>query len=227
MIALNLNATTAEQTVIKDYLENNVSEALAEKINNGVRIEKDGRMLISKKDLSGFMKYACGEAQKQAEKGARYACVDNNTVFGWALRFFQEDSIEGILYNEDGSTYTLKPVVTSSKAVPASIVKPKLQGSLFDLIQTNTAAETQAEESTPDEPESEEADFEGPEPEESVIEEPPEELLDEQEEPPKLIQISETEYADADGVVYEIPKETNNPIPGALSKLLGDALIAG
>ena len=62
MIALNLITTTAEQIVFKDYLENTVSETLAEKINNGVRIEKDGKTMDEQRksymrDFS-FMSYA-------------------------------------------------------------------------------------------------------------------------------------------------------------------------
>ena len=67
---LNLQAKTKEQQRIKAYLEENASEILAEKINNGVRIQKDGKMLLNKKTLDGFMKFACDKAKKQAEKGA-------------------------------------------------------------------------------------------------------------------------------------------------------------
>ena len=38
MIALNLTTANDSKIKIKDYLEKNVSEALAEKINNGVLI---------------------------------------------------------------------------------------------------------------------------------------------------------------------------------------------
>ncbi|MCL2861943.1 MAG: PcfK-like family protein [Firmicutes bacterium] len=135
MTALNLSATTTEFVILKDYLENNVSEVLADKINNGVRIEKDGKTLLSKKDLSSFMNYACEEAKKQAEQGARFACVDHTTVFNWAIHYFEEDSIEGTLYNEDGTEYkpqkisTIKPVTKPSVTSP-TISKP----SMFDLI---------------------------------------------------------------------------------------------
>ena len=48
-MTLNLTATNRQEEIIKQYLENNVSESLAEKINNGVKTEKDGKSLISKK----------------------------------------------------------------------------------------------------------------------------------------------------------------------------------
>ena len=40
MITLNLTAKNTEQEVVKQYLEENASEMLAEKINNGVAIEE-------------------------------------------------------------------------------------------------------------------------------------------------------------------------------------------
>ena len=65
---LNLEAKTPAERKIKAYLEANASEILADKINNGVHIQKDGKMLLNKKTLDGFMKFACNEAKKQAEK---------------------------------------------------------------------------------------------------------------------------------------------------------------
>lgn len=111
MKELNLVANTAAQEKVKKYLEQNASDVLAEKINNGVPIEKDGKTLLNKKTLDGFMKYAVDEARKLAEKqkGATYACVEDSVVFGWAVHYFEEDSIEGTLYNEDGTEYKPQP----------------------------------------------------------------------------------------------------------------------
>ena len=136
MITLNLTANDNAEQRIKDYLENNVSETLADKINNGVQIQKDGLTLINKKDLAGFMKYANDEARKQAEKGARYACIDDQTVFSWAIHYFEEDAIEGKLFNQDGAEY--KPEV-KVKETPKPVVKeePKpqdQQASIFDIL---------------------------------------------------------------------------------------------
>ena len=141
MITLNLTAKGTEQELIKKYLEENASETLAEKINNGVRIEKDGKTLINKKSLDGFMKYASGEARKQAEKGASAACVRSDVVFGWAIHYFEEESIVEKLYNEDGTEYKApKPVVkktataTTSTYTPPVAKKPESdQLSLFDF----------------------------------------------------------------------------------------------
>ena len=142
MVTLNLTAVGAEQELIKKYLTENVSDSLADKINNGIRIEKDGKTLISKKTLDGFMKYANEEARKLAAKGATYACVEDKIVYGWAMHYFEEDSIEGTLYNEDGTEYKppkvnkSKPTVSSSVSNKTSIAIPKEpagQLSLFDF----------------------------------------------------------------------------------------------
>ena len=106
---LSLEAKNREQQRIKAYLEENASDILVEKINNGVCIEKNGKTLLNRKTLDGFMPFASEEAKKQAEKGARYAMVEDNVVFGWAVHYFEEDSIEGTLYNEDGTEYKTQP----------------------------------------------------------------------------------------------------------------------
>ena len=116
MIKLNLTTNCVEHNALKEYLEENVSVALAEKINNGVIIEKDGKKLLNKKDLNGFMVYACNEAKKLAAKGATSACVKSDIVFGWAIHYFEEDTIEGKLYNEDGTEY--KPVSKPIQRIP-------------------------------------------------------------------------------------------------------------
>lgn len=150
MKELNLTANTEAQKRVKEYLEQNASDILADKINNGVQIEKDGKILTSKKTLDGFMSYATDEARKIAEKGARCACIDDSVVFGWAIHYFEEDSIEGTLYNADGTEYSKpKPApkppkkTITQKATPeqtketnppkAETPKPQ-QLSLFDLM---------------------------------------------------------------------------------------------
>lgn len=133
---LNLEAKTKEQQRIKAYLEENASDILAGKINNGVLIKKDGKILLNRKTLDGFMSFATEEAKKQAEKGARYAMVEDDIVFGWAVHYFEEDSIKGALYNEDGTEYKTQPKpaakVPTVKAQPKP--QPKPQMSMFDLM---------------------------------------------------------------------------------------------
>ena len=155
MPQLNLTAQTKEEQKIKAYLEANASETLAEKINNGVRIQKDGKTLINKKTLAGFMKFACDEARKQAEKGANSACIDDQTVYGWAVHFFEEDSIEGTLYNEDGTEYKIQPnVAAKAPAVKYSLPKPqpKPQLSMFDLLDAKSEETEKPVEQPDDEP---------------------------------------------------------------------------
>ena len=132
MKQLNLEAKTKEQQHIKAYLEENASDILAEKINNGVRIEKDGKILLNRKTMDGFMSFATEEARKQAEKGARYAMVEDDVVFGWAVHYFEEDSIEGTLFNEDGTEYKTQP--KSAAKAPTVKAQPKPQMSMFDLM---------------------------------------------------------------------------------------------
>ena len=144
-MTLNLTATTTEEKVLKEYLEQNASEVLADKINNGVPVEKDGKKLISKKTLSGFMKYATDEARKQAAKGSTCACLHSDIVFGWAIHYFEENSILGTLYNEDGTEYkapkpaapkkTATATATDTPTAPAPKPQPKAgQMSMFDLF---------------------------------------------------------------------------------------------
>ena len=153
---LNLDAKTNEERKVKAYLEANASEMLAEKINNGVRIQKNGKTLLNKKTLAGFMKFACDEAKKQAEKGAHSACIDDAVVYGWAVHYFEEDSIEGTLYNEDGTEYKapvpkIKPVPTkATPPMPKPKPQPKPQMSMFDLL--DAKPEDPAAEEPDDEP---------------------------------------------------------------------------
>ena len=148
---LNLKANTPSEQKILEYLQNNASETLANKINNGTPFEKDGNPLLNKKTLSGFMKYACDEARNLAEKGANSACIDDATVYGWAVHYFEEESIEGTLYTLDGEEY--KPAVKAKNAqkstyTPTSAPKPQnQQASLFDIIsQENNAVDTTGKE---------------------------------------------------------------------------------
>lgn len=129
---INLQAKDESQKRILEYLEENASEILANKINNGVQVEKDGKQLLSKKDLDSFFIYATNEAKKMAENKS-YACIDDKTVFGWAIHYFEEDEIQGKLFNLDGTEYEpQKPVKKETTKVE---VKPKSQQpSLFDFI---------------------------------------------------------------------------------------------
>ena len=121
MITLNLEANTEEEKLIKEHLENTVSEILAEKINNGTQILKDNKTLLNKKDLNGFLDYAKEQARSSAKNGV--AMIHHETVFGWAIHYFEEDSIEGTLYNEDGTEY--KKIVKTEYKPPIPKVEVK------------------------------------------------------------------------------------------------------
>ena len=150
MIEWNLTAANPAEELIKNYLQENADEALAAKINNGTPYEKDGKQLINKKTLPGFVRYATDEARKAAEKGARAACITDDVVYGWATHYFEEDSIVGTLYTEDGQEYKPAPKVT--KNAPKVYVSPKpevpkeAQCSIFDMLDDSLPEEPKKEE---------------------------------------------------------------------------------
>ena len=84
---LNLQTNSKPQEIIKAYLEQNATQTLIDKINNGVIIEKNGKQLINRKTLDGSMKYASEEAKKLAETSSHSACVEDTVVFGWAMHY--------------------------------------------------------------------------------------------------------------------------------------------
>lgn len=136
MIKLNLKTDSEEYQKIKQYLEENVSETLADKINNGVKITKENKTLINKKDLDGFWDFATEEAKKLAKQGAKGKAIWHETVYAWAVHYFEEDSIEGKLYNEDGTEYKIPITTYNSKVVqkPQPKKAEKSQATLFDLL---------------------------------------------------------------------------------------------
>lgn len=142
---LNLETKTKEQELVKAYLEDNASDTLADKINNGTPFEKDGKIYTNRKNLDGFMKYATEEARKLASKGANSACIEDKVVYGWAMHYFEEDGIEGTLYTPDGTEYKPEPK-TNTVAVKKAEVKPALQEhTLFDLLEKKEESITPTE----------------------------------------------------------------------------------
>ena len=154
MIKLNLTPQNKQEELILNYLQNNASETLADKINNGTPFEKDGKPLLNKKTLAGFMKYACDEARNLAEKGANSACIDDATVYAWAIHYFEEESIEGTLYTIDGAEYKPAPKkVVNSKPItpkPQPQKQQSLQFSLFDKFDENEVKDTKPDALTAD-----------------------------------------------------------------------------
>lgn len=160
MVQLNLTANGKSQEMILAYLQENASDVLAEKINKGVSVTKDGKRLINKKNLDGFMAFANGEARKLTEKGARDACIDDPTVYGWAIHYFEENTIEGKLYNEDGTEYKPPKPVPKSSTPTVSYTppkpKPEPQLSMFDMLGDKKETPPQADDREPVEDEDEE-----------------------------------------------------------------------
>ena len=134
------------------------------------------------------MAYAAEEAKKLAEKGAKCACIEDTIVFGWAIHYFEEESIEGTLYLEDGTEYKPTP-----KVVPRKMQTPKVetkkkpteldngQQSMFDLfsidietpVQEEYVVEDAATEEVPAEANEESVEDGVEEPVEEVAEEKP------------------------------------------------------
>lgn len=99
----NLTAKNAPEKRILDYIEKNATDYLCNKINNG------------KKTLQGCYSYIAGEARKQAVNGC--ACIEDSTVFGWAMHYFQEDTITE-------SKTPKAPQKTAPKATPRPTPPP-------------------------------------------------------------------------------------------------------
>ena len=190
MPKLNLETKNREQELIKRYLEENASEILAEKINHGTFREINGKTFLNKKTLDGFMKFATEEARKLASEGATSACVEDSVVYGWAVHYFEEDTLIGTLYNEDGTEYkppmpkkkpvAAKPQTTTPLPAPKPQKPPQL--SLFDLLaKPQTASPAVTEKPEPDD----------------------EEILNENEiSGAEKTWLDENTYADADGVIH-------------------------
>ncbi len=155
MVTLNLNANTPEEQIVLQHLIPQVNDALAEKINNGVRIQKDGKTFINKKDLSTFMQYAMEQAKKQISekqrKGTQAVCVQGDEIMNWAIHYFEEDSIEGKLFNEDGTEYKPTPAKCRKVETPVKATvtpfkpAPKPQLNIFDMMNDQSNESEQIE----------------------------------------------------------------------------------
>ena len=119
MARINLKADNLYEKAILEYLENNASDALVEKINS------------SDKTLKGCMAFVKGEAQKEAQNGM--AMIEDKVVFGWAVHFFEEDAIkEGAKPEYTGKiihTDTLPKKKPEKKAEPKE-EEPQLKGQM-------------------------------------------------------------------------------------------------
>lgn len=129
---LNLTANNRNEELVLEHLKNTVTDILAEKINTG------------KKTLAGCWNFIVGEAKKKAVQGC--ACIEDKEVFGWAVHYFEEDSIEECKSAPAVKTATTAKPKAEKKAIPVTDAKaepPKApkskkvdeaQLSMFDLF---------------------------------------------------------------------------------------------
>lgn len=95
--------------MIRTYMEYNATEELAEKINRGA------------KTFEGCAAFIKGEARKQAQNGV--AVIEDATVYGWAMHFFEEDEIP----EPDEKAKTAASVGVTTKGAQTAEQKPKQQ----------------------------------------------------------------------------------------------------
>lgn len=87
MARLNLQAQNPAQELILQYLEQNASESLAERINAG------------KHTLNECFKYISDQAKKRAVNGV--AAIEDRQVYGWAVHYFEENGNPGNAPTDD------------------------------------------------------------------------------------------------------------------------------
>lgn len=106
---LNLKSNgTSYQDAILNYLEDNASESLIQKINAG------------KKTLEGCFNFIKDCAKKEAKAGC--ACIEDKVVYGWAVHFFEEDEIKE---TEKAEKVAKKEIKTEPKAAKVEENIPK------------------------------------------------------------------------------------------------------
>jgi hypothetical protein len=131
-----LVASNQTERRLLDYLQANASASLTEKINTG------------KKTLAGALAYAKGEAQKLAN-GESSLCVDDATVFGWLIHFFEEDHIEEAAPKQRTVCVcgAYKPDATPQPEKPAAVeaAKKRAAAKAAKKRAAPVKAETQAE----------------------------------------------------------------------------------
>ena len=100
-----LKANSKETEIILDYLEENASDVLAQKIHDG------------KKTMDDCWKFIYECAKKAASGKNSYGC-EGQEVFGWAIHFFEEDSIKANDIVKNKPIKTEKPKEVKKAAEP-------------------------------------------------------------------------------------------------------------
>ena len=119
MATVKLKAKDKSEEIVLAYLESNASEVLVQKINSG------------DKTLTQCWNYIVSEARKQAQNGC--ACIADSEVYGWAIHFFEEDSISGADFNNKKAkvktvtpdTKPCEPYEERSEKTDVDVPKPK------------------------------------------------------------------------------------------------------
>ena len=116
-----------EERIIAEYIDEEASDALVEKINTGKKGIKDCWSFIFK------------QAKAKAKGGSSIA-ITHEEVFGWAMHYFEEDSIEkGKTDNHVKAVISEKPKAAVPKTIKKEEPKKKEdmlpgQMTIFDLM---------------------------------------------------------------------------------------------
>ena len=116
---------TAEERIIAEYIEANASDVLVEKINSGDKGIKD------------CWNFIIDQAKEKAH-GKQGIGIADSVVFGWAMHYFEEDSIKkGETPKVKVEVKAVAPKKVEKKPVKAE--KPKEENlpgqmTIFDLM---------------------------------------------------------------------------------------------
>ncbi len=119
---INLEAKDRYEEIVLNHLEENASDVLVEKINAG------------NKSMAGCLDYVKSQAKERAMNGV--AMVEDIEVFGWAIHYFEEDSIkegEKVVVQKAPAAEP-KRTEPVKKAEPVKKQEDTQQISLFDLM---------------------------------------------------------------------------------------------
>ena len=113
----------AFESTIKNYLDK--------------RAEKDSLFAVNykkeNKSIQECCKYIYSQAKKLLAKGGNAVGVDDDTVYGWAVHYYDEDDIK--VENVKGIVETVAPVKASvklEKTVEQKTIRKKTKQNLFD-----------------------------------------------------------------------------------------------
>lgn len=122
---------THEEQLIAEYIEENASDILVNKINK------------SDKGIGDCWSYIVNCAKEKA-KGASGIGIASDVVFGWAIHYFEEDSIKKGSTPKVNTVKTVNPKEVKKKvkaAAPKPVIKDKEkdnmlpgQMTIFDLM---------------------------------------------------------------------------------------------